>query len=175
MEQKVTSPVLKGVIITLLLIVFGLIIYFTNQMENSALQYIQYLILGVGIIWSCVSYSKQLNGNVTFGNVFAHGFKTTAVVAALLAVYTFIAVKFLFPDIVDKSMEIAKKKMESSGNNMSDEQIQQSLDMVRKFFIPFAIGGLLVMFAIIGSISSLIGAAVAKKNPQSPFEQNLQL
>src|SRR3954453_11869460 len=175
MEQKVTSPVSKGVIITLLLIVVGLIIYFTNQLGNKSLGYLQYIILIGGIIWSCISYAKQMNGNVTFGNVFSHGFKTTAVVAALLAVYTFIAVKFLFPDMVDKALEIAKKKMESSGNNMSDEQIQQSLDMVRKFFIPFAIGGLLVMFAIIGSISSLIGAAVAKKNPQSPFEQNLQL
>jgi|KBSMisStaDraftv2_1062788.scaffolds.fasta_scaffold46330_2 Protein of unknown function (DUF4199) len=175
MEQKVTSPVLKGVIITLLLIVLGLIVYFANQMENSAIQYIQYAILCIGIIWSCVSYAKQLNGNVTFGNVFAHGFKTTAVVIVLLAIYTFISVKFLFPDIVDKSMEIAKKKMESSGRSMSDEQIQQSLDMVRKFFIPFLLGGLIVMFAIFGAISSLIGAAVAKKNPRSPFEQNVQL
>jgi len=80
-------------------------------MENSAIQYIQYAILCIGIIWSCVSYAKQLNGNVTFGNVFAHGFKTTAVVIVLLAIYTFISVKFLFPDIVDKSMEIAKKKI----------------------------------------------------------------
>lgn len=175
MEQKVTTPVLKGVIITLLLIVFGLVIYFTNQMENTTMGYIQYVILIIGVIWSCTSFAKQMNGNVTFGNVFAHGFKTTAVVAALLAVYTFISVKFLFPDIVDKSMEIAKKKMESSGNNMSDEQIQRSLDMVRKFFVPFAIGSILVIFAIVGAISSLIGAAVAKKNPQSPFEQNVQM
>src|SRR5436190_10018238 len=130
MEQKVTSPVSKGVIITLLLIVFGLIIYFTGQMGNKSLNYLQYIILIGGIIWSCILYAKQMNGNVTFGNVFGHGFKTTAVVAALLAVYTFIAVKFLFPDIVDKSMDIARKKMEES-RNMSDEQIQQSLDMVR--------------------------------------------
>src|SRR5574337_328992 len=128
MEQKVTSPIVKGVIITLLLIVFGLIIYFANQEANSALQYIQYVILAGGVIWSCVSYAKQLNGNVTFGNVFAHGFKTTAVAAALLAVYTVVSVKFLFPDIIDKSVEIAKQKMETSGNNASDEQIQQGLD-----------------------------------------------
>ena len=170
MEQKVTSPVLKGVIITLLLIVLGLIVYFANQMENSAIQYIQYAILCIGIIWSCVSYAKQLNGNVTFGNVFAHGFKTTAVVAALLAVYTFIAVKFLFPDIVDKSLAMAKKEMEEKGT-LSDEQMEQALSMVRNFFVPFAIGGILVMFAIIGAISSLIGAAVAKKNPKDPFAQ----
>src|SRR3954469_10854924 len=175
MEATVTTPPVKGLVISLLIIVFSMILYFTGQTTNQTLSYLQYAILIGGILWSCISYAKQLNGNVTFGNVFAHGFKTTAVIAALLAVYTFISVKFLFPDIVDKSMEIAKKKMESSGNNMSDEQIQQSLDMVRKFFIPFAIGGILVMFAIIGAISSLIGAAVAKKNPQSPFEQNLQL
>lgn len=161
----------KGIVITLLLVIFGLIIYFTNQVENTSLGYLQYIILVGGVIWSCISYSKQMDGNVTFGNVFAHGFKTTAVVAALLAVYTFISVKFLFPDIVDKSMEVARKKMEESQSGMSDEQIQNSLDTVRKFFLPFAIAGILFGFAIIGAISSLIGAAVAKKNPQNPFQQ----
>jgi hypothetical protein len=169
MEKKATSPVSKGVIITLLLIVFGLIIYFSGQMGNKSLSYLQYIVLIAGIIWSCISYAKQMNGNVTFGNVFAHGFKTTAVVAALLAVYTFIAVKFLFPDIVDKSLEMAKKEMESK--NLTEEQMQAALDMTRKFFLPFAIGGILVMFAIIGCVSSLVGAAIAKKNPQGPFAQ----
>jgi len=170
MEQKVVSPVQKGIIITLLLIVFGLIIYFTNQIENKALSYLQYVILCGGIIWSCVYYAKQMKGNVTFGNVFAHGFKTTAVTAVLTAVWTFISVKFLFPDIADKSLDIAKKQMESQGN-LSDEQVQQALDMTRKFFVPFIIGGILLMFAIIGAIGSLIGAGVAKKNPQPPFAQ----
>ena len=113
MEQKVTSPVLKGVIITLLLIVFGLVIYFTGQMENKSLSYLQYLILIGGIIWSCISYSKQMSGNVTFGNVFAHGFKTTAVVSSIACGLYFFAVKFLFPDMVDKALEVAKKDMES--------------------------------------------------------------
>ena len=171
MEQKVTTPVVKGLIITLLLIVFGLIIYFTNQMGNSTIGYLQYVILIAGVIWSCTSFAKQMNGNVTFGNVFAHGFKTTAVVAVLLIIYTFIAIKFLFPDMVDQSLVIAKKKMEESPSKMSDEQIQQGLDMVKKFFLPIAIGGILLGFAIMGAIASLIGAAVAKKNPQSPFQQ----
>ena len=99
MEQKISSPVQKGLIISLVLIVFGLILYFTNQYMNKGLSYIQYVILLGGIIWSCQTYAKQMNGNVTFGNVFAHGFKTTAFVAALIAVYTLVAVKFLFPEI----------------------------------------------------------------------------
>lgn len=175
MEQKVTTPLVKGVIITLLLIVFGLIIYFTGQIGNSTIGYLQYVILIAGIIWCCTSYAKQMNGNVTFGNVFGHGFKTTAVVAAFMVIYTVIAVKFLFPDMVDQSMEIAKQKMQESSSKLSDEQIEQSLSMVRKFFIPFAIGGIILGFALIGAIASLIGAAVAKKNPPTPFQQQTQI
>ena len=175
MEQKVTTPLVKGVIITLLLIVFGLIIYFTGQMGNSTIGYLQYVILIGGVIWSCTSYGKQMNGNVTFGNVFGHGFKTTAIVAVFMVIYSVIAIKFLFPDMVDQSMEIAKKKMQESSSKLSDEQIEQSLGMVRKFFIPFAIGGIVLGFALMGAIASLIGAAVAKKTPPTPFQQQTQI
>lgn len=170
MEQKVTTPVQKGLIISLLLIVYGLVLYFTNQFMNQGLSSVQYVILIGGIIWSCISYAKEMNGNVTFGNVFAHGFKTTAFVAALTAVYTFFAVKFLFPDMVDMVVEKARQDMVKN-NELSSEQIDQALEMTRKFFVPFAVGGALIVFAIVGLVSSLIGAAVAKKNPTNPFSQ----
>lgn len=170
METKVTTPVVKGVIITLILIVFGLVMYFAGQFENRALGSLQYVILVGGVIWGCIQYAQQMNGAVTFGNVFAHGFKTTAVVIVLLSIYTFITFKFIFPDIQEKIIESARQKMESE-NNLSDDQIQQALGMTRKFFIPFAIGGIIVLFGILGAIASLIGAAVAKKNPNAgtPF------
>ena len=168
MEAKVTTPVIKGIIITLILIVYGLVLYFTNQMMNKSLSYAQYLILIAGLIWSCVSYSNQLNANVTFGNLFAHGFKTTAVVTVLIIIYTVIALKFLFPDIVDKTLEMSRQEMEKAGS-ISDSQIDQQLNMVRDNFMLFAIAGILIFFAIVGAIGSLIGAAVAKKRPQSPF------
>lgn len=173
MEQKVTTPVVKGLIISLLLIVFGLVIYFTGQMQNTPLQYCQYIILGGGIIWSCTYYAKQLNGNVTFGNIFGHGFKTTAVVTCIILIYTVLALKVLFPDMVDQIIEAARKNMQAQ-KNLTDDQIQQGLDFTRKFMLVFVIIGIMFFFAIVGAICSLIGAAVAKKNPQSPFQQPMQ-
>jgi len=170
MEQKITTPVQKGLVISLVLIVFGLVLYFTDQYMNKGLSYIQYVILIGGVIWSCITYAKQMNGNVTFGNVFAHGFKTTAFVAALMAVYTFVSIKFLFPEMVDKIMDASRQEMQKN-NQLSEEQINQALEMVKKFFVPFAIGGLILFFAICGAVGSLIGAAAAKKNPQGPFAQ----
>ncbi|MBG9378381.1 DUF4199 domain-containing protein [Panacibacter sp. DH6] len=170
MEKKVSTPVQKGLIITLVLIVYGLALYFTDQFTNKGLSYVQYLILVGGIIWACIVYANQMDGNVTFGNVFAHGFKTTAFVAAAIAVYTLIATKFLFPDMIDKAMDAARQEMLSDGK-MSEDQIDQGIEIGRKFFIPFAVGGIIFIFALLGALGSLIGAAAAKKQPKDPFAQ----
>ncbi|MFZ1800278.1 MAG: DUF4199 domain-containing protein [Chitinophagaceae bacterium] len=174
MEKKITTPIVKGILLTLIMIIYGLIIYFMGEAMNSSLSSIQYAILFVGVLWSCISFSKQMNANVTFGNVFAHGFKTAMVVTALFSVYSLLSILFIFPDMVDKGLQIARQKMQEQGN-LSDEQIQSGLDIAKRFFVPFAVGGILIMFAIVGAISSLLGAAFAKKQPQDPFGQQIQM
>jgi NADH:ubiquinone oxidoreductase subunit 6 (subunit J) len=169
METKVTTPVIKGLIISLILIVFSLALYFMGQTTNQGLSSIQYLIIIGGIIWGCIIYSNQMNNNVTYGNVFAHGFKIAAVVTVIMIVYTVIALKVLFPDMVNVILDKTREQM--AEKNMSDEQTETAVNMTKKFFVPFAIGSILLMFMIVGCISSLIGAAVAKKNPQGPFVQ----
>lgn len=173
METKVTTPQIKGIIISLILIVYGLIIYFVDGMQHPALSYVQYALFLAGIIWACVSYSKQLNANVTFGNLFAHGFKTTAVITVIVLIYTILAFKVLFPEMVDKSIEITRQKMEASGK-ATDSQIDQQVSMMKDHFTLFAVVGVIIGFAVLGLISSLIGAAVAKKNPKDPFNQPIQ-
>ncbi len=170
MEQKITSPVVKGLIISMALIIFGLVLQFTDLYMNKALGSIQYLIILAGIIWACTSFSNQMNGNVTFGNVFAHGFKTTAFITALMAVYSVVAMKFLFPEMMDKALDVARLEMEKQGQ-LAEDQIDQALEFTKKFFVPITIATIVVVFLIVGAISSLIGAAVAKKNPQTPFQQ----
>ena len=169
MEKKVTTPAVKGIIISLILIVFALTIQFLNLSQNKSLGGLQFVILIAGIIWSCISYAKQLDGNVTFGNVFSHGFKTSAAVTAIMVVYTIISIKFIFPEALDMAMREARTNMESK--NMSDDQIETAINFTKKFFIPLTAGGILLVFLIAGVIGSLIGAATAKKNPEGPFVQ----
>ncbi|MFY7653344.1 MAG: DUF4199 domain-containing protein [Chitinophagaceae bacterium] len=170
METKQLSPAVKGVFISLVLILVGLVIYFTGQTQNKPLAWLQSLLFGAGIIWACINYANANNGNVTFGNVFANGFKTAAAATAIFMVYTFISIKYIMPDIIDIAMEEARKGMVEK--NMPAEQIDQAMQMMQKFFVPFAVGGSLLTYLILGLIFSLIGGAVAKKNPNpSPFDQ----
>ncbi len=58
------------------------------------------------------------------------------------------------------------------GGTLSESDMEKGLEMTKKFFLPFAIGGSLVVYLILGTIGSLIGAAISKKNPNpTPFEQ----
>jgi len=171
MEQKVTTPAIKGLILALALIVIGLATHFSGLDKTSGMGALQFVILAAGVTWACISYAKQLNGNVTFGNTFAHGFKTTAAATAIIGLYTFISLKFIMPEMIDIGLEEARKGMIEK--NMPADQMEQGLAMARKFAVPFAVAGSVLMFLIMGCIFSLLGAAVAKKNPNyNPLEDN---
>ena len=170
-EQKPISPIMKGVIISLLLIVLSMIAYFTGQETASWNRWLGNIILCGGILWACITYGKQLNNNVTFGNVFAHGFKVSAIVTIFLILFSIIFF-LLFPEVKEKALEIARADMEKRGN-ISEEQIEQGIAITRKFFFVFTIGVLMFVYMIIGTIASLIGAAVTKKDPRPPFENQL--
>jgi len=170
MENQITSHIVKGVIISAIFIVFAVVMYVFDLYEMSWISWISYAIFIGALVYGNVLYSNQNNHNVTFGNVFAHGFKTTAVVIVITSVYTFLSIKLLFPDMVDKIMLISRKQMEKNPQ-LTDEMIEQAIAMTKKFFLPFAIGGGIIANGFIGAIGSLIGAGIAKKNP-NPFQEN---
>jgi hypothetical protein len=170
MENQVTSHIIKGVILSAISIVFAIIVYVFNLYEMSLLSYLNYAVFLGGLIYGAILFSNQNNNNVTFGNIFAHGFKTTAVVIVITSIYTILSFKVLFPDMLDKVLEISRKKM-AENPKMTDEMIEQAMTMTKKFFIPFALGGTIIGTGIIGAIGAAIGAGVAKKNP-NPFSDN---
>lgn len=173
MEKKeITSHLTKGLILGLLLSALAAAIYILvpDMSKHQEYGWISYLVIIGAMIWATMSYAKQMDGNVTFGNVFAHGFKTAAVMTLIIIAYTFISIKFIFPEMKDKAMEMARTQMENQGK-MTDTQIDQAISMTSEFFMPFAIGGALIMYLLLGAIGSLIGAAFAKKNPNpQPFQ-----
>jgi len=170
MEKKVMTHVQKGLLVSLILIVIGIAGYFTKLFEQSWFSWASNGILCIAVIWGCITYANQMNGQVTFGNVFTHGFKMSVVIALILIVWVILAMTVLFPEMKDKSLEMARQRMEERGN-LSDSQIEQGVEFTKKFFIPFAIGGTLLGTLIFGTVASLIGAAVAKKKPVNPLDQ----
>src|ERR1035437_407380 len=171
MQQKITSTTVKGFIIGLIMIAFSLTVSFLGLQSNSIFQWFGYGIFLIGIILAISQYGKQLNYNSKFGDYFAHGFKVSAVVTLLMIVFLIIFMT-VFPEFKDKTMDEARKGMTTK--NLSEEQIEKAIDITRKFFMVFLIGGALLGYLLFGAIASLIGAAITKKDPQ-PFQDINQI
>ena len=139
-NTPVTTHIVKGLILSAFSIVFSVVMYVFNLFEYSWLTWVSTVVVMGGIIYGNILYANQNNNNVTFGNLFAHGFKTTAVLIVITTAYTLLAFKVLFPDMVDMILEISRKQM-LENPKMTDEMIEQAMSMTKKYFIPFAIGG----------------------------------
>jgi hypothetical protein len=126
-------------------------------------QWVHTAIMFIGVIITCIQFSKLNDGDVTFGSVFANGFRTTAVIAVITVLFSVIFV-LVFPDIKEKALEEARRQMEAQGQ--SDEMIEKALAMTSKMFMVFVVAGGVFGTLLFGVIASLIGAAAAKKNPR---------
>lgn len=172
MEKKAMTSTNKGIIIGLILVALSVIstLFVTDVEQQQRYSWVSYLIMIGCTVWACISYAKDMDGNVTFGNVFSHGFKTTSVFTIILVLYTALSLTVIFPEMKDKMLEFSRAQMEKDGK-LSSADIDRAVSMTSKFFIPFAIAGMLIFSLIIGAIGSLIGAGVAKKNPNpTPFQ-----
>lgn len=163
MENKVTSHIIKGLIVAVILIVFDVILQKYGSAVSPNIAYLPTAFLTIGIIISCIIFAKQLKGKTTFGEVFAHGFKTTAVITLLMAVYTFFVVKFIYPPVTQADIEAMVKELEKHGSTMPQEAKRLAEESAKKAWI-MQVAGVIFASMITGAIGAVIGAGVAKKN-----------
>ena len=170
MEQnKPVSHIVAGLIIAAILVIYSILLNFLNLSTNQTLGWVAYLIMIAGLAFFINQYGKARDHQASFGQLFSYGFKATSIITLIMIL--FIVLFFvLFPEFKDKIMEASREGMEQQGK-MSDEQIDEALEMFERNFILFTGGGALFMYLILGAIGSLIGAAITKKRPQNPFEQ----
>ena len=168
-EKKPISHFVAGLIIAAILIVYSILIQFMGLSQNQSMGWITYIILVGGLILFVNLYGKAKNNQVTFGNLFSYGFKATAIITLIMVL--FIVIFFMsFPEYKEKIVEGMREGMEKQGK-MSDEQIDDFLEKFKNNFLLISAGGVLFMYLVVGAISSLIGAAITKKQPRSPFDQ----
>ncbi|MFN9710600.1 MAG: DUF4199 domain-containing protein [Bacteroidota bacterium] len=160
MEPKITTHFTKGLIIGLIMVALGTTFQVLNIYEKWV-QWVTMAIYAIAIIWTCYSFSKEMNKEVTFKQIFSHGFKTAAIVT-LISIAAFLITYLLMPEIKEKGLQAAREEMEKDPR-MTEEIINQSIQWTDKFFLLFGIIGSLFGFAFMGAISALIGAAVSPK------------
>ncbi|MBS1553929.1 MAG: DUF4199 domain-containing protein [Bacteroidetes bacterium] len=128
------------------------------------------LLYVVGIIFLAQKYFKD-NGNsfMSYGQGIGIGFWISLVSSLISSIFTFIYIKFIDSTFVQQMMDNQRQAMEEQGR-LSEEQIDQAMEMTAKFMTP----EMMLIFGIVGGvIMGLIVALIVtiftqKKNPE-PF------
>lgn len=172
MEKKSSDYLVKGLLLSLVLIVVDLIGGFAHLRFETWFKWLSTIITVTAIITFCIQFGNRETEGVTFGNVFGYGFKISLVVAALMAIYSLISLYVLFPELIDQMIAKSRTDMEARGN-MSEEQIDQAMSVTKKFLqpVPLAILGF-IFILLFSTIASLLGAAFAKKSEPNVFKDN---
>lgn len=157
-----------GIITGVIMIVIFVIYYVFGLYTDRKLGLLPIPIFMALIIYTQIKYAKSLDGDITYGNLFAAGFKATCAATAIYLVFLILFL-WLVPDYKTNILEIQRQAMASKG--LADAQIDAGIAFAKKSFNVFAIGGGLLVNIVLGLIASLIGAAIAKKNPRPQFEQ----
>jgi hypothetical protein len=155
--------VLKWTIISVITsIVITYIFQFANVDQNSGIKYLSSIPFIVYLFLAQKEYKDQAGGYISFGQAFSTGFKYAIFAGILLAIFTYLYLAILSPQVYDKAMADAQQKLTDQGQ-LSSEQIDSTMEISRKYGMIFATVGIVIFDAFIGAILSLIGAAIFKK------------
>jgi len=160
--QNATKVATKWALLyTIAAIIVTYTLQFLNLDQNSSWKYVSMVFFIGFLLLAQKEYKDQLGGYITFGNAFSAGFRYSVFAGLLVALFTYLYYSFLSPQMFDKMLETVQTAMEEK--NAPSNVVDSTMSFYRgwgKIIFPFfaAIGS-----AIIGSIISLIGAAIFKK------------
>ncbi|MGI8952919.1 MAG: DUF4199 domain-containing protein [Chitinophagaceae bacterium] len=171
METKTLTPLWAAIIISLISIVLFLAYYFTGLFfGTSFIKWIPSVITIALLIYFIIKWANDNDNNVTFGSCFGYGFKIICIATLISTAFILIFI-LITPEFKQQFLEASRQQMSQNSPQLTDDQKTQAVAMMDKMFYLVMLGGSIIGNLIVGVIASLIGAAVAKKNPQNPFTQ----
>lgn len=146
-----------------------LLCFYALGVDQSGWQQALGIVLMVIILVMAMREYKMeaLGGYLTVGQGFKLGLMVCLIGQLISGAYfSFIHIPYVDPDMINRILEQARIKLEDKG--MSDEQIEHAISMQSKFMTPgYMFVFALLSVAIVGSLISLIIAAIMKKNNDS--------
>lgn len=154
-----------GVILGFALILISVIAYSLGMAyeQDWKMSVLSFLVTVAILVFGIKKYKEMNGGYLTLGEGLKTGVGAALIGSILLVIYTLIFIYFIEPDFFEKTMEIGRQKM-LENPNLTEEQIDQALEMQKKFQGPGIISAFVIIwYLFIGFIISLIASLVMQK------------
>ncbi|NHF59406.1 DUF4199 domain-containing protein [Flavobacteriaceae bacterium TP-CH-4] len=155
-----------GVILGALSIVFALMLYSMDMQyeQGWGIFLVNVFIMAAVIVIGIIQFKKANEGFLTLTEGIKVGIGIALVAAIIGVVYQQIFMNLIEPDFLENILQVRKAEMIAQNPNMTQEQIANAEEMMKKFSGPgisaaiALIGGL-----FIGLVISLISSLILKK------------
>lgn len=151
-------------------ILLSLIMHFLGLWSTDTMWigYVAFIFLTIGIVMAIKERRDNENGgDIRFGQAFSTGFTVVLISAIIGALFYYIYAEFINPDMVTQIKEGMEKGLAEQQSKMTEQEYEQTREMTLMFADPAwtAIWQLLASL-LIGSVITVISAAILRKNPQ---------
>lgn len=144
-------------------IIYILILYFADLMTNAQASWITWIILVIGIYLGTKAFRDQLPGGyISYGRALGTGVMISLFYGILTAIFMVLLYTVIDADLINKVIAAQQEKMLEKGA-VTEEQLEQGLEMGKKLFIPMVLISSLFLSVFFGTIISLITSAILKK------------
>lgn len=148
----------KGLITGAAMIANSFLIYNIKGNFDNKLQYITYCLYVAGVIWTLLEFSKTTTPETKFGSYFSQGFKCFIVVTLLMVAFTFVFLT-MHPEMKEQMAATVKQDLLKMGNKTPLE-IEDTLTMARKSFVPALVMAAVFGYLVIGAMVTAVTGAV---------------
>lgn len=152
------TPLVKGVITGLAMVVLFLALYYSKLPANSKLQYTIQILYAIGIIWALISYSRSASFTGKFADLFGQGFRCFIIVILIMAAFTAIFY-MLNPQIADDSAKYYRQDLLKEGNKTPLE-IEEMVTAAKKQYTTSRVSLTIFGYLILGTIITAAGSAL---------------
>ena len=146
-------------------LVTSIVITFAYQYLNidpaSPAKYLSYIPFIAFLFLAQKEYRDKLAGFITFGEGFLAGLFYSIFSGVLLAVFMYIYLTFINPHMMEQTIAAQHDALVAKG--LSEDQIETTSNITRKYGSVIATFATLIGTPIIGAIIALVGAAIFKK------------
>ncbi len=152
------SPASKGLITAVAMIAGALLIDVSKEKVDPRLQYLIFLLYGLGIVWTLVAFSRSYSFTGKFSALFSQGFKCFIVVTLVMVLFTTVFIK-MHPEFAEEEANYQRSELIKTKDYMPD-QIDDMIAKGKKQYAIRYISASIFGYLIFGAIVTAATAAL---------------
>lgn len=166
-QAKARKYVLNyGLLLGILMVILGVIMYVMDSHLNPhwAFMVLSFAIFVAVVIYGIKAFKKENGGFLSLGEALKVSVGIGLIAAIISGIWSILLSTVIEPDYANQMAEMQREQMIERFPEMSDQQINQALEMSASFSSPWiTFASTLVMYMLFALIVGLIAGAIMKQ------------